>query len=75
MRFKLRRRNLTLVMELSEAHHIITPTRWQQSQLPEVLQQCEVIHEGVDTNSLFMNTAWRPKIKFVSLTLLVVWSQ
>ena len=64
MRFKLRRRNLTLAMELSEAHRIITPTRWQQSQLPEVLQsQCEVIHEGVDTSSLFMNTAWRPKNK------------
>ena len=58
MRFKLRQRNLTLALELSEAHRIITPTRWQQSQLPEVLQsQCEVIHEGVDTSSLFMNTA------------------
>ena len=44
---KLRRRNLTLALELAEAHHVVTPTLWQRSQLPASLQKrCEVIHEG-----------------------------
>jgi glycosyltransferase involved in cell wall biosynthesis len=61
-RLKLRHRNLTLALELSEAHAVVTPTRWQRSQLPEALQQrCSVIHEGVDTSYFMMNTAWRPK--------------
>ena len=61
-RLKLRRRNLSLAHELSEAHHIVTPTSWQRSQLPESLQErCEVIHEGVDTDFFVMNPAWRPK--------------
>ena len=61
-RLKLRRRNLSLALELSEAHHIVTPTHWQRFQLPESLQQrCVVIHEGVDTNFFVMNPAWRPK--------------
>ena len=57
-RLKLRRRNLSLAHELSEAHHIVTPTSWQRSQLPESLQErCEVIHEGVDTDFFVMNSA------------------
>ena len=62
LRLKLRRRNLSLALELSEAHHIVTPTKWQRSQLPESLQKrCKVIHEGVDTDFFVMNPAWRPK--------------
>ena len=62
LRFKLRHRNLTLALELSEAHHIVAPTRWQRSQLPSALsERCVVIHEGVDTNFFVMNPAWRPK--------------
>ena len=58
----LRHRNLTLALELSEAHHIVAPTRWQRDQLPLPLRdRCEVIHEGVDTNFFVMNPAWRPK--------------
>lgn len=61
-RLKLRRRNLSLAHELSEAHHIVTPTSWQRSQLPESLQErCDVIHEGVDTDLFVMNPAWRPR--------------
>ena len=59
---KLRRRNLTLALELTEAHHVVTPTLWQRSQLPVSLQKrCEVIHEGVDTDFFVMNPSWRPK--------------
>lgn len=62
MRLKLRHRNLSLALELIEAHHIVTPTDWQRSQLPIGLQgRCEVIHEGVDTDFFVMNPAWRPK--------------
>jgi glycosyltransferase involved in cell wall biosynthesis len=61
-RLKLRHRNLTLALELSEAHAVVTPTQWQRSQLPAVLQdRCSVIHEGVDTNFFVMNPAWRSK--------------
>ena len=64
MRLNVRRRNLSLALELTEAHQIVTPTYWQQSQLPEALKaRCEVIHEGVDTDALIMNVAWRPKKK------------
>ena len=57
----LRHRNLSLALELSEAHHIVTPTSWQRAQLPPALgQRCEVIHEGVDTDFFVMNPAWRP---------------
>ncbi len=59
---KLRQRNLSLALELSEADHIVVPTRWQRSQLPTALaQRCVVIHEGVDTDFFVMNPAWRPK--------------
>ena len=62
--FKLRRRNLTLALELTEAHHVVTPTLWQRSQLPVSLQKrCEVIHEGVDTDFFVMNPSWRPKTR------------
>ena len=62
MRLKLRHRNLSLALELSEAHHVVTPTCWQRDQLPSALRQrCEVIHEGVDTNFFVMNPGWRPK--------------
>ena len=58
----LRHRNLSLALELGEAHHIVVPTRWQQSQLPPAIaRRCEVIHEGVDTNFFVMNPDWRPK--------------
>ncbi len=58
---KLRHRNLSLAFELSEAHHIISPTYWQRDQLPPTLRQrCEVIHEGADTDFFVMNPAWRP---------------
>ena len=61
-RLKLRRRNLSLALELSEAHHIVVPTQWQRAQLPQALaERCEVIHEGVDTDFFVMNAAWRPK--------------
>ena len=47
----LRHRNLSLALELSEADHIVVPTRWQCAQLPTSLaQRCVVIHEGVDTD-------------------------
>ena len=63
-RLKLRYRNLSLALELSEADHVVTPTAWQRSQLPASLQKrCEVIHEGVDTDFFVMNPAWRPKNK------------
>lgn len=59
-RLKLRHRNLTLALELSEAHSIVTPTCWQRDQLPPPLRQrCEVIHEGVDTKFFVMNPSWR----------------
>ena len=48
IRLKLRRRNLSLALELSEAHNIVTPTRWQLSQLPDSLHsQCAIIHEAL----------------------------
>jgi len=60
-RFKLRRRNLSLSLELAEADTIIAPTNWQRSQLPICFQdRCTVIHEGVDTNYFVMNPKWRP---------------
>jgi glycosyltransferase involved in cell wall biosynthesis len=63
-RFKLRQRNLSLALELAEAHAIVAPTRWQRSQLPQSLQQrCAVIHEGVDTDFFVSNHAWRPHHK------------
>ena len=31
--FELRQRNLSVALELSEAHNIITPTQWQRDQL------------------------------------------
>ena len=63
-RLKLRHRNLSLALELSEADAVVTPTQWQRSQLPETLQQrCSVIHEGVDTTYFVMNPAWRPREK------------
>ena len=61
-RLKLRHRNLSLALELSEAHKVVAPTNWQRLQLPESLQErCEVIHEGVDTDYFIMNPAWRSK--------------
>ena len=61
-RLKLRHRNLSLALELSEADHVVVPTQWQRAQLPQALaERCEVIHEGVDTDFFVMNTAWRPK--------------
>ena len=61
-RLKLRHRNLSLALELSEADHVVVPTRWQRAQLPTSLRQrCQVIHEGVDTDFFVMNPAWRPK--------------
>lgn len=61
LQLKLRRRNLTLALELSEAHHVVAPTSWQRSQLPmSQRDRCEVIHEGVDTNFYVMNPSWRP---------------
>ncbi len=61
-RLALRHRNLSLALELSEAHHVVVPTRWQRSQLPQALsQRSVVIHEGVDTDFFMMNPAWRPK--------------
>ena len=63
-RLKLRHRNLSLALELSEADAVVTPTCWQRSQLPEALQQrCTVIHEGVDTDYFVMNPSWRPRDK------------
>ncbi len=59
---QLRHRNLSLALELGEAHHIVVPTLWQRSQLPTAFaQRCQVIHEGVDTDFFVMNPAWRPK--------------
>ena len=59
---KLRHRNLSLALELSEADCIVTPTNWQRSQLPSVFsERCQVIHEGVDTDFFVMNTKFRPK--------------
>ena len=62
LRLRLRRRNLSLALELSEADHVVTPTKWQRSQLPNLFRDnCEVIHEGVDTDFFVMNPSWRPK--------------
>lgn len=59
---KLRQRNLSLALELSEAEAVVSPTQWQRSQLPESLRQlCRVIHEGVDTSLFVHNPAWQPQ--------------
>ena len=42
-------RNQNLALELSVADHIISPTLWQKSQLPESLRaRCHVIFDGID---------------------------
>ncbi|MCP9941956.1 glycosyltransferase [Cyanobium sp. ATX 6E8] len=47
----MRERNLSLALELSEAHALVAPTHWQRQQLPEALRQrCAVITDGVDLN-------------------------
>ena len=62
---QLRHRNLSLALELGEAHHIVVPTLWQRSQLPTAFaQRCQVIHEGVDTDFFVMNPACDPKIAY-----------
>ena len=43
-------RNTFQALELLEASSIVTPTHWQKSQYPAIIQQnISVIHEGVDT--------------------------
>ena len=42
-------RNSLIAQELSHADHIVSPTKWQRSQLPEVFQkQCQVIYDGIN---------------------------
>ena len=44
-------RNSFQALELLEASSIVTPTHWQKSQYPALIQQnMSVIHEGVDTD-------------------------
>ena len=58
----LRRRNLSVSFELSEADVIVAPSNWQKSQLPSSFQErCEVVHEGVDTNYYVFNPKWKSK--------------
>lgn len=58
---KLRERNMALAMELSEAHELITPTRWQSQQLPQSLgQRCQILPDGVDTNVFVPNPLIKP---------------
>ena len=56
----LRERNMALALELSEAHQLVAPTRWQRQQLPEPLRQrCQVIPDGVDLQRFQPNPAGR----------------
>ena len=56
----LRRRNLSVSLELSEADIIISPSNWQKSQLPAGIQaRCMVLHEGVDTSYFVINPKWK----------------
>ncbi len=42
-------RNQSLSLELITADSIISPTRWQASQLPRLLRErCHIIHDGID---------------------------
>lgn len=46
---KLWLRNQSLSLELITADAIVAPTRWQASQLPNLLKErCHIIHDGID---------------------------
>lgn len=47
--YSLRQRNMVLALELAEADIMISPTRWQQQQLPKALQmKCKVVSDGIN---------------------------
>ena len=57
-------RNLSLSFEISEADAIVTPTKWQASQLPKIFfDKVNIIHEGVDLEYFQYNSKWRSKTK------------
>lgn len=50
---KLRVKNASSLMSLSAADHIVSPTKWQASQLPrEYVSKLSIIHDGIDTRIL-----------------------
>ena len=56
----LRKRNLSLALELCEADIVLSPSHWQKSQLPASLQdRCRILHEGVDTSFFVINPKWK----------------
>ena len=56
----LRKRNLSVGYELSEADIVLAPSHWQKSQLPSSMQSlCQVLHEGVDTSFFVLNPKWK----------------
>ena len=57
---KLRLRNLTAAFELSNADAIVSPSKWQASQLPHIFREkTKIIHEGVDTSYFKSNNKWK----------------
>ncbi|WP_071991472.1 glycosyltransferase [Synechococcus sp. CC9616] len=64
-------RNSLISLELISADKIVSPTIWQKSQLPEILQtKCQVIFDGIDTNKYNMkisqNQPSHPLKKFLT---------
>lgn len=50
---KLRVKNATTLLSLSAADRVVTPTKWQASQLPrEYNEKLSIIHDGIDTRIL-----------------------
>ncbi|MFN9127553.1 MAG: glycosyltransferase [bacterium] len=55
---RLRIRNATLQLTLDHVDHIVSPTLWQASRLPEwCAERVAVIHDGVDTARCHPDTA------------------
>lgn len=52
-RIRVRAKNMSGAMALLEADHIVTPTAYQVSLLPQALRpRISVIHEGIDTTAI-----------------------
>lgn len=69
-RFKsgMRERNMCVAYELTEAHALITPTKWQHQQLPEIFRKrCAVVSEGVN------HKIFKPAIQEKSLIPLITY--
>lgn len=65
---RIRAKNASLLIDLYSCDRGLSPTRWQQAQLPPEFQpKVEVLHDGVDTDYFFPDP--EQKINFPELNL------